>query len=531
MKTYKKLVFILLLTCLFNGHVISQESLAVFGKVTEEELNMKVYEKDQTAEAVILSDLGKAYFNQNTSGSFDLVFERTVKIKILSKAGIKWAEVEIPFYQDKNQKEIIEYINAYTASFEDNRIRKSNVYPENIYEEKATEHWYVKKFAFPNVQVGSVIEYNFKIISPFKFNMRDWEFQNRIPVVYSEYEVRMNPFYEYTFLLQGRDSFDENTSHRDQNSRQYGTIEYYDMISKFIMRDLPAFNDETYITSINDHIIKLDFQLSKITRTDGVSIDVFTSWPTVCNELLKYNDFGKYMSSIKGTAKKIVEELTLDDLSPEGKIKVIVDYVKSNFTWNGYKSKYASKKAKEFISEKTGNCAEINLYVVTLLNEAGIEAYPVLISTRDHGKIIVDYPFVQFFNYTIAMARLDFDKILIDGSEAMSTYNEIPPRCFNNKGLVVYKKSEEWVDLVPSKPSLRKYDFDIDLTSNHESVISTGTIKYDGIDAISFRRKYSNNEKLEKYITDMGFAHVEAVSSPNLTDRNLPLVLQFLRIH
>ena len=194
MKTYKKLVFILLFTGLINGHVISQQSSAVFGKVTEEELNMKAYEKDQTAEAVVLSDIGKAYFDQSTSGSFDLVFERTVKIKILSKPGIKWAEVEIPFYQDKNQKEIIEYINAYTANFEDNRIRKSNVDSENIYEEKATEHWYVKKFAFPNVQVGSVIECNYKIISPFKFNMRDWEYKNRIPVVYSEYEVIMNPY-------------------------------------------------------------------------------------------------------------------------------------------------------------------------------------------------------------------------------------------------------------------------------------------------------------------------------------------------
>jgi hypothetical protein len=125
------------------------------------------------------------------------------------------------------------------------------------------------------------------------------------------------------------------------------------------------------------------------------------------------------------------------------------------------------------------------------------------------------------------MSKLDLDYILTDGSEVMCAYNEIPSRCINNKGLVVYKKSEEWVSLAPGKPSLLKYDFSVEITPNNESVTGTGNIKYEGIDAVSFRRNYTNNEMLEEFITNLVFTQVDEVSSPGLTDRNVPLKITF----
>ncbi len=77
-----------------------------------------------------------------------------------------------------------------------------------IFEEKVNDHWRVKKFALPDVKEGSVIEYKYKIISPYFFNLHDWDFQQRIPVIYSEYTTAMIPFYEYTYIFQGASKFD-----------------------------------------------------------------------------------------------------------------------------------------------------------------------------------------------------------------------------------------------------------------------------------------------------------------------------------
>jgi len=44
-----------------------------------------------------------------------------------------------------------------------------------------------KKFAFPNVREGSIIEYKYTMVSPYIFQLDDWKFQYEIPVKWSEF--------------------------------------------------------------------------------------------------------------------------------------------------------------------------------------------------------------------------------------------------------------------------------------------------------------------------------------------------------
>jgi len=62
-----------------------------YGKPTEEELQMKTYALDTTAEAVILYDEGSSIVNYDVSKSrFMLEFERFVRVKILKQGGSSW---------------------------------------------------------------------------------------------------------------------------------------------------------------------------------------------------------------------------------------------------------------------------------------------------------------------------------------------------------------------------------------------------------------------------------------------------------
>ena len=72
------------------------------------------------------------------------------------------------------------------------------------------------------------------------------------------------------------------------------------------MKNVPAFNSEEFISSINDYIIKIDFQLSKIHTTSGVSIDVITTWEELSKELLTHQDFGKYINKSKRLASHLI---------------------------------------------------------------------------------------------------------------------------------------------------------------------------------------------------------------------------------
>jgi len=59
-----------------------------FNKIGRDEVEMAYYAPDKTAEAVVLFDIGKSHF-QRTEIGFDVIFERTTRIKVFNEAGIK----------------------------------------------------------------------------------------------------------------------------------------------------------------------------------------------------------------------------------------------------------------------------------------------------------------------------------------------------------------------------------------------------------------------------------------------------------
>lgn len=490
----KFLTLILFLTITFQL-TIAQNYTHEFGKFSNEDFQLKQYAKDPSAEAVVIYDIGKSYFTRDDNG-FELVFERKMKIKILTKAGLKWAQISIPYYIENNKAEAIEKLEGNTYNYENGQVRISALDPKNTYKEKYNDHWFDKKFAMPDVKEGSVIEVNYKIISPYLFNLRNWEFQKEIPVIYSEYTTKMIPFYEYIYILQGSEKLDNFKSYAEvSSSSPFGTIKYDDMVYNYLMKDVPAFKDESFITSSGDYTIKLDFQLAAIHFPNGATQAIMTTWPEMCKEMNDNSSFGKYLNNCKKKATELIDTMQISSKSSTEKAKRIERFVKTNFNWNGKSDKYATKNVKDFLTSKTGNCADINLFLAGMLNSAGIEAYPVILSTRDHGKIKLDYPFQHFFNYVMVLAKIDSSSVLLDATEPLSNFNEIPSRCINDKGLVIQKNKVEWVNLQSKTISNKIYNFKIQLTQGNDSIIQDSRLTTTGFEAIDYRRQFSTSYK------------------------------------
>lgn len=467
-----------------------------FGKYSNEEFQLKKYAKDPSAEAVVIYDIGKSYFVHNSDVGFQLIFERKMKIKILTKAGLKWAQISIPYYEENSKNEEIEQLEGNTYNYENGQVRVAVLDPKNAYTEKFNEHWNDKKFAMPDVKEGSVFEVSYKIRSPYFFNFRNWEFQNKIPVIYSEYTTKMIPFYEYTYILQGSNKFDDFKTYQvNSPSSPVAGIEYQDVVYYFVMKDIPAFKDEAYITSANDYIIKLDFQLSAIHYPTGGNVNIMTTWKELSKEMLDNESFGKYLKSSRKKSQEITDTMQIALKPAIEKAKWIEHFVKSNFNWNGHYDKYSTKSVKEFITTQTGNCADINLFLTGMLNAAGIEAYPVILSTRDHGRVKLDYPFLHFFNYVAVVARIDSLSYILDATEPAARFNEIPSRCINNKGLIIQKDKVEWVSLKSNSLSAIAYNIGLNPEPGKDSIQQECRLITSGFDAIYYRNKFSGSYK------------------------------------
>lgn len=495
------------LLCILSISTISksQNAQREFGSIEQTERKMTAYAKDPEAEAVVLFDIGKSKFVDGESG-YDIQFTRHKRLKIFKTSAKEYAEITIPYYVDGYGKtEKIHSIRAMTYNDVDGFLEGVELEPSTIYEEQLSSRWRTKKFIFPNVQKGSIIEYSYIHDTPFLFNLPDWSFQDKIPTIYSEYEVRMIPFYEYAFIAQGISRFSHQTSVIEDKKRQWGNvvetrgknvgtgIEFQDYIHTYGMKDVPAFKDESYITSIDDYIMKMDFQLAKIHLPSGGTKDIMSTWPGLNSALLKNERFGKYLKSCNSMAKKLIEkELSLEGLPKLEKAQIIIEYVKSNFSWNGFNSKYSTESSKKFFENKSGNTAEINLFMIALLNAAEISAKPIILSTRGHGKIRLDYPFDHFTNYVIALVETE-KPFFADGTDSYLPYNRIPIKCFNEIGLLVNKDEDPtWFNLENQISSIKNYTLRITPDVNLGTSKAEVTFQSTEFSAQNLRQTFKN---------------------------------------
>ncbi|MCG8700430.1 MAG: DUF3857 domain-containing protein [Bacteroidales bacterium] len=512
-----------------NLHLLAQIHIQSLGYAKFDELSMEEYPLDKEAEAVILSDKGLVHFEVNDENSgFIMIFERYTRIKILKEKGIKYADFEIPLYGKGHVFEFLREVKGFTYNLENKTIKKTEFDQRNIYEEEYSERFRIKKFTMPNVKIGSVIEIRYSYESPYFINLPDWKFQSRIPTVESEYTARMIPFYEYQFLLQGRSELDKFNSYKDNFTRHFGAFNYNDMVYEMGLKNIPAFKDESFITTIEDFIIKADFQLVKIHSTNGNDIDVIKDWKTLNKELLEHMYFGRFLNTAKRKAKSICQQEGFAVLPDDERIDKIVEYVKRNFGYTG-KGKFASKNVNDFLKEKIGNGAAINLFLCALLTQEGFDAKPVILSTRDHGKVNYELPFQQFFNYTLVVVFKDGKEILLDATSDLYPNDEIPRMCRNNKGVVVDKKEDRFVNLNQTNmtSSIVK-EFELNVLTGKDSLNTKSQYTYTGYDGIDARWRYKNEqEKLLKRFNDKHITINNDIKTINFHEVEEPYVISY----
>jgi hypothetical protein len=530
----KATIFLSALFSFCISTVSGQDDPHEFGKLSQKEFDMTQYDKDPEAEAVVLFDTGLSEFIEEDH-SYIIRFTRTRRIKIFSQAGVDFAEVSISFYQEGYGKtERVKAIEAYSYNYENMTLNKKAVDVSNVFEEAINENIKVKKFVIPDVKEGTIVEYKYVLETPFHFNLPDWTFQDKIPTVYSRYTVKMIPFYEYVFLAQRTGGFSYQKSEADKGlSRRFAGIEFNDMVHTYVMKDVPAMKDESYMTSTQDYIMKMDFQLAKFTNIDGSQRSIISTWEELNKSMLKHSEFGKYIKKNQKLAGDIlVNELDVQNLGDLEKTKAIVDYVKKTLRWDGFNSKYASKTAKELLREKTGHSADINLFLISMLEAAGIVAEPVLISTRSHGKIKSDYPFSHFFNNVIVLVRIGDKSFVTDGTEPQISFNRIPPRCINEAGLVVRDQEVGWVNLTSEVISSNTIDIEMDVDPAAQMATSKVLTTFTEFESLEAKEDYENDStQLAKYLSDNGFTNISRVRFVNYDNTERPYIIAFLGDH
>src|SRR5688572_8232198 len=193
-----KLFFPVYLSLLCLNSFSQEKTPAKFGNVTEKDFANRVYSIDSNASAVVIADVGSSSIDGNSKGWFSLVYKHYKRVHILNKNGYDAANVSIYLYADNGAEEKLEKIKAVTYNLEDGKLVETKLdVKESVFKDKIDKNRVIRKFTFPNIREGSIIEYEYTIISDFLRNLQPWEFQGAYPRLWSEYNLTLPSFFNY----------------------------------------------------------------------------------------------------------------------------------------------------------------------------------------------------------------------------------------------------------------------------------------------------------------------------------------------
>ncbi|MHA4807710.1 DUF3857 domain-containing protein [Flavitalea flava] len=451
MNLIKQSLFILACLALGQATGFAQEkSPAKFGKISPADFDLSKNIFDTGATAVVIADIGNSEFEGNVKGWFSLKFKHFKRIKILNKNGFGAATVEIPLYANGNAVEKLEGLKAVTYNLENGKVVETRLEDKSIFTDKVNKNLVEKKFTFPAIKEGSIIEYTFTQSSDFLFNLQPWAFQSEYPCIWSEYEVDMPKFFQYVTITQGNNPYSINTnSSRRVNFRmtEPGGAERNENYSfedevvdhRWVMKNVPALKEERFTTTLNNYIAKIEFQLSRYNFPNMATKDIMGNWSSLSEGFMKDEDFGLDLNKSNSWLNDTLKLITKGASGKKEKAVKIFNYVRDHFTCTDHASKYLSRPLKTTFKEKNGNVADLNLLLAAMLIHEGITTDPVILSTRAHGFTHEIYPLQNRFNYVICQALIDSSLYYLDASHSWIGFGHLPPYCYNGHARVINK--------------------------------------------------------------------------------------------
>ncbi len=443
----------LLVSFLFIATSNAQEISLVYGKITNDELKMNVYPKDSAASAVVIyQDGNTGYEYLNNKFRVETTFKK--KIKILKKEGENEANITLDyFYKNNDLKENISGIEAWSYNIEDGKVVKTKLEKQYIFDEELNSQYHRIKFSIPNVKVGSVIEYKFFKSSLLYYDIPDWSMQENIPVMNSRYEVTIPEYFAYNMNVKGYEHVKVTEKGKTQEFAVTNTTTGEPNIScstrniTYEAKDLPALKNEVNVWCAEDFRTGIGFELDGTRFPNDKYRPFAKSWEDV-EKTLKTETY--FVGNLKYSTpyKKELAEITGSLKDDKSKIEAIYSYVKSKIRWNDNYS-FIDNDPREVFRTGIGNNAQINAALICALNDMGISASPVLMSTRPHGRLPYTHPSINKLNTFIVGAKTkDGSTYYMDGSSNYGGLNMLPVNLLVDRAWYFdLEQSGKWVDL------------------------------------------------------------------------------------
>jgi hypothetical protein len=462
-----------------------------------EEMTMKTYDLDTTADAVLLYQF--AEFLPNV-----FQFKEHQRIKILKRTATGYANIAF-WGRLKSQ------INGYTYNLEDGKIIKTKLSKDAIFEERVVGNIFRTRIAMPNVKEGSIIEVQFtKQGLPNSI-----EIQRTMPVIYSAISLPKHPNVDFTVKVIGLlgPTFSQSDT--------------------WIYKNLPAFNREPYILSDNDYRVRFEIEVKSLHLANQYSSFFATfasTWGAVTKTFNEHEYFGKRITYLALYLNSMADSIKGISNNEEDLLRNAFEAIKV-IKWNGQEACYVSSDLRQAYQQKSGNSADVNLNLLILLKKLGFNAYPILFSTRSNGRISRFSPTIDKFNYVIVGVDLQSGTQYLDATEEFIPVGLVSSRLLSCYGHPLdVSKGECSVLLNPIKKDQKTTKSSLYIDENGK-VNGKIVITRNDYNSIDFKNYLKEKTDHDAYIQELESANqgwnIDNYSFENLDDNYKPFISEY----
>jgi tetratricopeptide (TPR) repeat protein len=395
-----------------NSLISSDERREKVDQLLAKETKISDYPK---ADAVILLDKVEEVVFKNGNSSYTI--HRIIKI-FNDQGKRKYGEIEISYNADYQRVKVKKAttIKKDGTEVEATEIRTLAVIEQNMYSDAQ-----ILSISMPELENEAIIEYIITVedIEENIFPGHFWStfyFQEYDPVKVSKYILTIPAEMEIKIIPR-------QLKIEPKVEKKEETITYI-----WEVKNSPALISEVMMPPNRDILPQ-------------VSITTIPSWEEVARW---YGNLCQERFEPSPSIKEMAEKLTADLEKKEEKIKAIYHYILSKIRYVGLEfgvSAYQPYPAWRVLKNKYGDCKDKAGLMVAFLKAVGIESYPALVSTNEHGKINLDFFSPAQFNHALCVVPKNEEEfIFLDLTAEDWEFGTLPPAVQGVKAFIIKGK-------------------------------------------------------------------------------------------
>ena len=466
-----------------------------FGKPTKEEMSMTTYEADPQADAVVLCRLTDVEYTVQTS-SYLVDYREKCRIKVLKPNGAKYAKVTVPYkknmsvgnnitglrtsfmtipmdrisgnsaFQEQDGSmsegvfgtdgdEMIEDVKATAFNMEGTKVVKTSLKKSDIVNKTIDEHNYLVEFTVPNVKEGTVIEYEYTIHSQLFWELRDWYAQCDIPVVFAKLDMNIPNFLIF--------NIEDHGIQRLTYTCTAGSMKYKvesDPLANpmsvvtnhyvYVGRDLKGMPKDDFVWNVKDYWAGITAELRQYRLRGMNQMDYAQTWEKIDNMLLEDPALGLQLSSHSPLHDELTAAHVADITEQRERMAAVCKLVLDKVKWDGtYRLATTDDNTGATLKRGTGSNADVNMLLIQSLRDAGLQAYPVVLRTRDEGMMPYNFPSISKLNsYVVGVQFQNGSTAFVDASSENGFINALPAQLqVESARLIIPDNKSQWVNL------------------------------------------------------------------------------------